>query len=79
MAFVCYTNSLFEGSMSTSFRSVKIASSQYERLKSLSDLTGHSIGFHLNESLKNYMTDVAPVWEQAAKDVRKNRKTVTVS
>jgi predicted transcriptional regulator len=52
------------------FQSVKIDSEIYEELAKLADETGHSIGYHFDRGMKNYLNDEAPVWRQAARDAQ---------
>lgn len=52
-------------------RAVKISALQYDQIHSLSEKTGHKMGFHLGRAISNYLNDEAPVWLQKVEEVEK--------
>lgn len=54
----------------SNWKSVKISTIQFERIKRFCDKSGQSVAFHLNKSLENYLADEMPVWEEKIKAVR---------
>lgn len=51
--------------------SVRIKASKMEKLRMLSDLTGHSVNWMVDRAIDLFLTQEAPVYEETAREVRK--------